>query len=105
MLEPAVSVRYTVLEGKHLVGTVFEGNLIKLSENGAELQSDHFLTPLSNLKITLLIKTEDGTVLDDLYAKVLDFTESDDRFRLRFTGTSPEVAAALEQLRQKGIEN
>jgi adenylate cyclase len=100
-LQVAVPVRYTVLEGKHLVGTVFDGNLIKLSENGAELRSDHFLTPLSNLKIALMLPPEDGVELDDLYAKVLEKpANTQGCFRLRFTGTPPEVAKVLDRLRQ-----
>lgn len=103
-LEPSLSVRYTVLEGKHLVGTVFEGSLVKLSEGGAEMRSDHFLTPLSNLKIALPMVTEEGKAVDDLYAKVLDKpAQTEGCFRLRFTGTPPDVAAVLDRLRQTGI--
>jgi adenylate cyclase len=100
-LEPALPVRYTVLEGKHLVGTVFEGSLVRLSQQGAELWSDHFLTPLSNLKITLLLPSTTQTEMDDLYAKVLDKpTECDNCFRLRFTSIPPDVAAVLNRLHQ-----
>jgi adenylate cyclase len=100
-LEPALPVRYTVLEGKHLVGTVFEGNLVRLSQQGAELSSDHFLTPLSNLKITLLLPSTSATELDDLYAKVLDKpTKCEGCFRLRFTSIPPDVGAVLDRLYQ-----
>ncbi len=103
-LPTAVPVRYTVLEGKHLVGTVFDGCLVRLSENGAELWSDHFLTPLSNLKITLLVATDKATELDDLYAKVLDKpAESEGCFLLRFTSKSPEISDVLDGLRRDAI--
>ncbi|UBF23761.1 hypothetical protein K9N68_18540 [Kovacikia minuta CCNUW1] len=102
-LAAAVPVRYTVLEGKHLVGTIFDGSLVKLSETGAEIWSDHFLMPLSNLKITLLVTTDDGVELDDLYAKVLEKPAATEGcFRLRFTGIPPEVATVLDRLRQNG---
>jgi adenylate cyclase len=104
-LHTALPVQYTVLEGKHLVGTVFDGCFVRLSEGGAELWSDHFLTPLSNLKITLLLPTNNASEFDDLYAKVLDKpAETEGCFRLRFTSKSPEATAALDRLRQEAIE-
>ncbi len=103
-----IPVRYTVLEGKHAVGTMFEGTLVSLSDKSAELRSSHFLTPLSNLKLNLLLPDQASTELDDLYAKVLDKAASDqDCVVIRFTGMpvrfaalAPEVLAALDRLRQ-----
>lgn len=107
-----IPVRYTVLEGKHAVGTTFEGSLVRLSAKSADLRSDHFLTPLSNLKLNLLYRAEanldETTEPDDLYAKVLDTPAvHPDCVRIRFTGMPirlaaipPEVATALDQLSQ-----
>lgn len=108
MLTPEIPVRYTVLEGKHAVGTIFEGMLVSLSEKSAELRSEHFLTPLSNLKLNLLTPSQDAVALDDLYAKVLDRPATNPncvrvRFTgmpIRFAGLSPDVSAALDRLHQ-----
>lgn len=97
-LHTPVVVRYTVLEGKHLVGTVFEGKLLKLSAIGAELWSDHLLTPLSNLKIALHLP--DLPPCENLYAKVLDKPAAPECVRIRFTSILPEVASVLEALRR-----
>lgn len=100
-LDSPLLLRYTVLEGKHRVGTVFAGKLLRLSDNGAELWSDHFLTPLSNLKINLLLATAPELEDLDLYAKVLQRkAETADCVRIRFTGTPPEVTRAIEALLQ-----
>ncbi|PSB24132.1 CHASE2 domain-containing protein [Stenomitos frigidus] len=107
-LASAIPVRYTVLEGKHAVGTLFEGTLVSLSDKSAELRSDHFLTPLSNLKLNLPDLLQSDTELDDLYAKVLDKAATNPncvriRFTgmpIRFAGLAPEVSAALDQLRR-----
>ena len=107
-LTTELPVRYTVLEGKHAVGTLFEGTLVSLSDKSAELRSTHFLTPLSNLKLNLLTPLQDGVELDDLYAKVLDKAATHpDCVRIRFTGMpirfaglAPDVSAALDRLRR-----
>lgn len=102
-LQPPVPLCYTVLEGKHLVGTVFEGKLVRLSGNGAEMESDHSLMPLSNLKMTLLLPDQTQPV-QDLYAKVLDKpAEHPEGVRIRFTGVVPEVTAVLDRLRQQHL--
>jgi adenylate cyclase len=107
-LMPEIPVRYTVLEGKHAVGTLFEGTLVSLSEKSAELRSDHFLTPLSNLKLNLLMPSQDDVALDDLYVKVLDRAATNPHcVRVRFTGMPirlaellPGVATAIDSPQQ-----
>ncbi|HEY9884962.1 MAG TPA: hypothetical protein V6C98_15260, partial [Thermosynechococcaceae cyanobacterium] len=107
-LSPEIPVRYTVLEGKHAVGTIFEGTLVSLSEKSAELRSDHFLTPLSNLKLNLLAPSQETAALDDLYAKVLDKAATNPNcVRVRFTGMPirlvellPGVATAIDSPQQ-----
>ncbi|MBD2072839.1 adenylate/guanylate cyclase domain-containing protein [Phormidium sp. FACHB-592] len=95
-LTPEIPVQYTVLEGKHAVGTIFEGTLVSLSEKSAELRSDHFLTPLSNLKLNLLEPSQDAVAVDDLYAKVLDRPATHPNcVRVRFTGMPIRLAELL----------
>jgi adenylate cyclase len=98
-LDPPIVINYIVLEGKHLVGTVFHGELVRLSANSAEIRSTPLPTPLNNLKLTLLLPREIEAI-EDLYAKVIDKpTESADCARIRFTGMLPEVAQILARAR------
>ncbi|GAC1450308.1 MAG: hypothetical protein NVSMB70_19140 [Chamaesiphon sp.] len=51
---------------------------------------------MSNIKIKLLIKTETGEELGDLYAKVTEkLADSDAGFYIRFTALSPAMEAML----------
>jgi len=99
-LKEPVYLQYVVLEGKHIVGTVFEGKIICLSENSAEIESCSPLTPLSNLKINLFLPIPNVEELD-LYAKVLNQpATSPGCVRIRFTSTPLELVDALKGLRQ-----
>lgn len=96
-----ISVEYTILEGKHAVGTIFKGGLVCLSENGAQLRSEHSLEPLSNLKMKLSNASEIAPGDGDIYAKVLKKSTVDEyHFLIRFTAVPPKVAAILDTLRQ-----
>ncbi|HEY9693653.1 MAG TPA: adenylate/guanylate cyclase domain-containing protein [Oculatellaceae cyanobacterium] len=101
-LKEAVPLKYTVLDGKHVVGTLFEGSLIKLSANGAEVVSKNYLTPLSNIKIKVLSKANELNEFGDLYAKVTaKKTDSDMNFAIRFTSVPPDVEALINDLLAK----
>lgn len=98
-LDPPIALNYIVLEGKHLIDTVFYGDLVRLSANSAEIRSHPLPTPLNNLKLTLLLPNEIEAI-EDLYAKVIDKpVESEGCARIRFTGMLPDVALALAKLR------
>jgi adenylate cyclase len=99
-LSQEIPVQYTVLQGKHLGGKVFQGRLVKLSAHTAEIRSEYPVELLSNLKINLLTGTEQARGLGDIYAKVVE-RSADSRADLcvRFTGIPPEVAALLYYLR------
>lgn len=91
VLTPIVPVEYIILQGKHAVGTVFMGELISLSEKGAQLQSPHSLELLSNLKLKLLIEAEMATE-EDIYTKVIEQSNVDEHlFLLRFTAVPPKA--------------
>jgi adenylate cyclase len=99
-LEQAVSLEYTILEGKHAVGNLFQGVLTRLSASGAELQTEHALDLLTNLKLHLQPGRDRAPVSGDLYAKVLKkVAEQEDHFLIRFTSVPPEVATVLASLR------
>ncbi len=99
-LEQAVPLEYTVLEGKHAVGNLFQGVLTHLSDSSAELKTDHTLDLLSNLKLHLQTGRDRAPVTGDLYAKVLKkVVDREDHFLIRFTSVPPEVATVLASLR------
>ena len=103
-LDPPVALNYIVLEGKHVIGTVFHGELVRLSNNSAEIRSNSPPMPLSNLKLTLLL-SHDIQVIEDIYAKAIDKpAETEGCVRIRFTGVVPEITAALDKLRQAGFK-
>ncbi len=98
-LKEAISIEYTVLDGKHVVGAMLLGSLVKVSETGGELVSEHSLAPLSNIKINLLTGTNKDESRGDLYAKVMRKSDnSNTGFSLRFTAVPPDVAAMLSEL-------
>ncbi|OUL24618.1 adenylate/guanylate cyclase domain-containing protein [Nostoc sp. T09] len=100
-LNQEIPLEYTILEGKHAVGTIFLGELVCLSENGAQLRSQHSLEPLSNLKMKLLNALEVAPGDGDIYAKVLKkSTEDEHHFLIRFTAVPPKVSTILDTLRQ-----
>ncbi|AFZ26622.1 putative transmembrane sensor domain protein [Cylindrospermum stagnale PCC 7417] len=108
-LSQEVAVEYVVLQGKHAVGTVFQGELVSLSENGAELrlpsalrsaQSLHSLEILSNLKLKILTEPELLTEDADIYAKVIKQSTVDEHhWLIRFTAVPPKAIAFLKALR------
>jgi adenylate cyclase len=100
-LKQEISLEYTVLEGKHAVGNLFQGVFTRLSNSGAELRTDHSLDLLSNLKIHLQTEREQTSLPGDLYAKVMrKAANQENHFLIRFTSIPPEVATVLASLRQ-----
>ncbi|MBD2357576.1 adenylate/guanylate cyclase domain-containing protein [Tolypothrix sp. FACHB-123] len=99
-LTEEIFLEFTILEGKHAVGTIFKGELVYLSENGGQLRSQHSLEPLSNLKMKLLNAPEIAPGDGDLYAKVLKKSLDEHHFLIRFTAVPPKVAAILDTSRQ-----
>ncbi len=99
LLPLALSLKYTVLDGKHVLGDVFEGSLVKLSDKGGELCSELPLEPLNNLKINLLRAPGGPESGGDLYAKVVRKVKgSNNSYYLRFTSTPPDVAQVFHTL-------
>jgi class 3 adenylate cyclase len=96
-LPEAIPLRYTLLEGAHLGGTVFVGSAVKLSDKGAEVRSRHPVALWNNLKIQLT--DSNGTTLPgELYGKVVGkLAGGSPGFALRFTSIPPEIAAFLQR--------
>ena len=97
-LHQTIHLKYTVLEGKHISKTFFEGSLVKLSINGGELYSEHPLALLSNIKMN--ISGINGEAIPgDIYAKTIGkSTDSDNSFYLRFTSIPTKAEAFFHGL-------
>jgi len=99
LLQQEIPLRYTILEGKHLGRTVFEGRFVKLSVKGGEVRSEHPVPPLSNIRIQL-VDLNGAELPGDLYGKVVEnLGESPPRFSVRFTSI-PSEAPILKLLQQ-----
>jgi adenylate cyclase len=109
MVAPAqkVLLEYTVLEGKHAVGNLFKGQICKLSSTSAEIGTDHELDLLSNLKLRLLIgseqiQPEQAQPSAEMYAKVIKkVSDRPHHFLIRFTSFPPEIAPLLQSLQEQ----
>jgi class 3 adenylate cyclase/ActR/RegA family two-component response regulator len=96
-LEPEVTVRYALLEGKHVRGDSHLGRLVRLSRRGGEIRFQTALSALSNVKIWLT--GDDGKELaGDLYAKVMAEPSGEAAASpVYFTSMTPEVEAYLHR--------
>jgi adenylate cyclase len=99
-LSQGIPLRYSLLEGKHLGRTVFEGRFVKLSVKGGEIHSDNPVPMLSDIKIQL-IDVNGEEIPGDLYGKVVEqLLESRPGFAVRFTSV-PSESAILRLLRHR----
>ncbi|MGI0487468.1 CHASE2 domain-containing protein [Pantanalinema rosaneae CENA516] len=98
-LKRTIPIQFTVLEGKHLTGQVFLAEITQLSTYTAELQTEHPLDVLDNLKLNLVTGKARARGMGDIYAKVIERLPSD-RCRIRFTAIPPEVTALFYYLRE-----
>jgi class 3 adenylate cyclase len=97
-LPQEIPLRYTVLEGKHLGGTMFRGAFVKLSGKGGEVRGDQPVALLSEIKMRLM-GTNGEEIPGDLYGKVVGKpTDIGASFSVRFTSVAPAVATFLHGL-------
>lgn len=97
-LHQEIPLRYAVLEGKHVGGTMFQGSFVKLSGKGGEVRSEHPITLWSDIKMRLM-RTDGEEISGDLYGKVVAKpTDTRASFAVRFTSIPPEVATFLHGL-------
>ena len=95
-----VPLLYTALDGKDVGKDQLRGLVSCLSKKGAEIELEEPLEPLTNIKMNLGdVHEELGS--KDFYGKVMECTKKDaNRYIVRFTSASPEVAAYFQALRQ-----
>lgn len=103
-LPEPLSIQYAILEGKHIGDTSFNGEIVKLSANGAEIRTKSLVEKAvpsahSNIKLNLvrfyygILKTS-----EDVYAKVLENPAEKGCFYIRFTSKPPDVREKLDTL-------
>jgi class 3 adenylate cyclase len=92
LLTQAIPVQCTLVEGKQVSNSSFEGRLLKLSRYSAQLQSTIEIEMYSDLRIQLA--GNDG----HLYGKVLEMDEQDSHFLVRFSSLSPDASDMITSL-------
>jgi class 3 adenylate cyclase len=92
-LDAPLGVRFTVLEEKFVGRTVYEGELLAVSEREAQLRSTPAPAVLSNLKM-LVAASGAGNPDGEFYGKVLEIAAGPpDVARIRFTSVTPDLKA------------
>ena len=98
-LDHPIAFAYSKLDGKHMTGTMVDGEIVALSSSMAEIRSSAPLEPLSNIRIELTLTNEAGLVVSgDLYAKALHHEPGSETVEIRFTAVPEDVAEAIRQL-------
>lgn len=106
ILPEPILVKYTLLEGKHLDESEFDGLLFELSERGAQMRSlqrrrSDRPSELSNIKLKLHLGEEKYS--GDIYAKVVSSEDRNKIVDIYFTYKTPDAEKFLDALYQKSI--
>jgi adenylate cyclase len=93
ILDKPLLVSYGILEGKHLAGDEYLGQLIMLSSQGGVINAENIPPSLSNLKLNLLDEDNNGVnTLGEIYGKVKYQSSLEGKgFYVRFTLVNPKV--------------
>lgn len=101
VLPEPINIDYCLLQDKDIGQEMFKGQIVKLSDKGAEviIYSSDCLCPdsLKNLKITLS-KAEKK---EDIYAKVMSGDNQKRSFQIYFTHIPMEIAQMLDNIHKK----
>jgi len=93
-----IPLRYTVLEGKDVGKKEFEGSVIRLSKNCAEITLDGPISVLTNLKMNL-VDVDEKLSARHFYGKVIKRSREKGPTQLiRLTSVPPEVDAYFQAL-------
>jgi adenylate cyclase len=93
-LQRAIPISCAIIQGKEVSEQQFTGDLIKLSENSAAIDSDFLIEPSTDLQIELRLPFS-PMAGHHLYAKVTH-VQNVRRFHIQFTGVPPEIASILK---------
>lgn len=104
-LRKSLPLVYSILEDKQLAAEQWPGRLVQLSRHRAELHADRPLELRKNLKIRLLVNDEPFAAWGDLYAKVVQVSDSyPHQAMLHFTHIPPELHRYFQRLYQSIAE-
>ncbi|MGB3535353.1 MAG: adenylate/guanylate cyclase domain-containing protein [Microcoleaceae cyanobacterium] len=94
-------IQYSLLRGKQDSDFLYQGQLVKLSQNEAEIQlnpeNSRFL-PEINTNIKLYFQQQSSQTLEESYAKVIKLSKSKSCFNIRFTYCKPTVSIQLKMI-------
>ncbi len=98
-----IPLLYSLLDGKHVGDSVYNGDIIELSQSSALVCCNHgdpqgFPALMSNIKLNFVSRDRSDQVSEDVYAKVLEKSADNGNFYLRFTAKPPIVAKQLDEL-------
>jgi len=100
-LNPALPVRFTILEGKYATGDIFEGQIVRMGEEIAEICSEIKVDRMNNIRI-FLCDAQKREITSDLYAKVVHPEPKDKScFRIHFTSVPPEARDFITETVQR----
>jgi len=95
-LARSLPLEYTVLEGKDVGGKGWDGLIVRLSKNCAEIALNASFEPMTNLKMNLRGVDEQLSV-SDFYGKVVGQSEEDgQQYLVRFTSVPSEIGAYFQ---------
>ena len=98
LTEP-LPVKFFILDGKHMTGSLYEGTIISLSPSMAKLKATTPLELLSNLKLEFVTSTtKEAQITGDLYAKTIEISNAPDVYLIRFTALPEDVAEEIRRL-------
>jgi len=97
-LHSPLSVRFTILDGKHSGGNAYDGSVIRLANMAAEIQASRNCRELTDIKL-LLFDEERNEITADLYAKVTEqLSKTPPAFRVNFTSVPPEAEIFFKKM-------
>ncbi len=96
-LSSPLPFKFIVLEGKHAGQRSYQGKIVKLTDNIAEVEAERGCRELTNLKISLFDLHGDE-MSADIYAKVTErVADAPPMFTMTFTSVPPEAKTFLEK--------
>ncbi len=96
-------ILFTILSGKHASEEAYSGNLTKLSDKVAEIQTNIATEKLTNIRLTLFNYLNEE-ITTELYAKVMgNVHDSPTTLTFHFTSIPPEAKDFLKNLCQLDI--
>lgn len=100
-----LSIRFSVLEGKHDNQAFYTGTVLKIAEHEAEILAERGFRELTNLRLSIF-DHEGNEVTTELYAKVTENSpETSSLFRVNFTAIPPEAESFFQRLLEQAQTN